>query len=394
MEKLKLLFPFNRNTSHASARKIESYTQFGFKEGTNELLDLSLGNCGCFMLGFDRRDIIEYVSTEMYANPFVSGEYMTTNQAVIELTEKIYTLSGGYRSVFSLSGSDAIESAVKLAKLYHAANGTPKEGIIGFQDSYHGSTFLSASIGKLSYMECGMPYSQCLTIHDSLPESEIIQIIENFAPQTACIVVETCSWSKGLHYRDWTNIRDVCRKSNVLFIIDDIAMCGGKTGSFFGYDPKLEPDIVCVGKALTGGYYPLSACLVSEQMNAVLQDAFLGHGFTYSFSLSGIYSTLKYIDVLENEGWLNGAETVMQKSKELLSVLKQDGVVKGFRNYGLMFDIDTDTISEQEFYDNGLNTGLWNNLDNNLKLVVPLNATAEYFNQLEFKLRNVFRRGA
>jgi len=66
MKNLKLLFPFNYNYDHSNARKIDNYTRFGFVENGKDLIDLSLGSCGCFLLGFDRKDIIHYVADKMW----------------------------------------------------------------------------------------------------------------------------------------------------------------------------------------------------------------------------------------------------------------------------------------------------------------------------------------
>ena len=377
MENLKLLFPFNRNTDHSNSRKIDYYTQFGFKENGNDLIDLSLGACGCFLLGFDRKDIIQYVTNKMVDNPFVGGEYMATNQAVIDLTNKLYKLSGGYRSVFSLSGSDAVEGAIKLAKLYHSAKGNNRKYILGIKDSYHGSTYLTSSIGQLPYMNTE-PADVCI----ALPSDKLVDFIKNNS--VSCLVIETCSWTKGLHQHTtqyWNELRTVCCEYDVVFILDDIAMCGGKTGSFFGFNADLEPDIFTVGKALTGGYFPLSATLVNDRINEVVKHEFFGHGFTYTFSLSGIYSTIKYLEILETENLLVRHDSLVNTAVSLFTKM---GLT--FRNYGLMFDVDINSTDEQTFYNSGLNIGVWNNGQDNLMLVIPLTAGTEYFNQLEERL--------
>ena len=158
-------------------------------------------------------------------------------------------------------------------------------------------------------------------------------------------------------------------------------MCGGKTGSFFGFNADLEPDIFTVGKALTGGYFPLSATLVNDRINEVVKHEFFGHGFTYTFSLSGIYSTIKYLEILETENLLVRHDSLVNTAVSLFTKM---GLT--FRNYGLMFDVDINSTDEQTFYNSGLNIGVWNNGQDNLMLVIPLTAGTEYFNQLEERL--------
>jgi len=377
MKNLKLLFPFNYNYDHSNARKIDNYTRFGFVENGKDLIDLSLGSCGCFLLGFDRKDIIHYVADKMLDNPFAGGEYMTTNQAVIDLTNKLYDITGGYRSIFALSGSDAVEGAIKLAKIYHEAKGNPRHTILGVKNSYHGSTYLTSGIGQLEYMT-KHPVENCIALN----QEELIDAVKT--KTACCLVMETCSWNKGLkqYTKDfWRELRQTCRDHDVIFILDDIAMCGGKTGKFVGFDTELDPDIFTMGKALTGGYFPLSATLVSDRVNEVVKHEFLGHGFTYTFSLSGIYSTLKYLEILETEDLLNQYTATVDTATRLFTSM---GLT--FRNYGLMFDIDIKSTPEQTFYDNGLHIGVWNNGQDNLMLVLPLIADTEYFTKLQERL--------
>jgi adenosylmethionine-8-amino-7-oxononanoate aminotransferase len=390
MTNLKLLFPFNKNKDHSQARKIQRYTRFGFIENDREVIDLSLGNGGAFLLGFDRHDIIDYVGQQMLDNPFVSGEYMSTNQAVIDLTEKLYQLSGGYRSVFSLSGSDAVEGAVKIAMLYHKCKEQDRQYVLGIQNSYHGSTHLSASIGNMNFMANSMtPHPFCIQIDREKSEDEILNDIESHSDKAACLIIEPCSWSNNLKkYSDtfWNRLKTLCTEKDVLLIYDDIATGGGKTGTFFGFNKQVAPDIFTCGKAFSGGYFPLSASMVSEKVNEVVKDGFLSYGFTYSFSMSGIYCTTKYIDVLEKENHLDSFGTVLCQAINLMEQLKQEKIIFNYRNYGLLFDIDTPDTEEKVYFANGLNAGLWTPSVDHLLMMMPINADAEYFDKLKTRL--------
>lgn len=385
----KLLFPFSYNNDFSEIRKIDRYIEFGFIENEKDYIDLSLGNCGCFMLGFNRSDIIEYVSKKMLENPFVSGEFLTTNSDVLKLTEKLYDISNGYKSIFSLSGSDAIEGSIKLAKLYHKSKGSNRNKIIGLKDSYHGSTYLTGSIGNLNYMTNYFgSHDNCISIPINISENEILERISLVANNSICLIIESCSWHNFLkQYSNlfWTQLRKICKDNDVIFIIDDIAMSGGKTGNLFGFDLDLRPDMFCVGKAFSGGYYPLSACLIHSNVSDIIKHEFLAHGFTYSFSLSGIYSTLKYIELLENE-YLKKYETVLVQTKKILDELKINGIIHNYRNYGLMFNLEIKETREKIFYKNGLNVGIINDKENQLLITIPLTANSDYFKQLEERL--------
>lgn len=373
------LFPFSSNSNY-QVRNIESYNDFGFVVDGHPVIDLSLGGCGCFMLGFTQHEIIEYVAKRMTTNPFVCGEYYTTNDSVIELADKLYQRTG-YKSFFSTSGSDAIETAIKISGIYHKNN--VKRNIIGVKGAYHGSTFLASGIGDLDYMVAANgKSSRCIAI-DFTTEEEFLSTFEQQPNETtAAIVIESCSWSIGLiTYSEsfWKQLRSICDAKDILLIIDDIAMCGGKTGNYFGFDLSIKPDMFCVGKAFSGGYFPLTACMLSDNVNDRIKDSLFAHGYTHSFSMSGVYATLKQIELVDTH--IKNYEAVKQQSEALFNKLGLS-----YRSYGLVYYVDIGVTSpkmEETFFSNGLSIGLWSGHASAVFVLVPLIADTDYFTRLE-----------
>lgn len=377
----KLIFPYVTNNNQY-IRNIKEYTDFGFVENGKDLLDLSLGNCGCFPLGFKRQDIINRVAQQMQDISFCSGEFFTTNPSVLELGERLYNMSGGYRSVFALSGSDAVEGALRLAQLYNGKN-----KFLGFTKSYHGSTYLSSSVSDASYMtDIFGKDSRCVISNYDL---------NDITDDLCAVVIETSSWQNGLldHGKPfWEELRAICTEKNIVLIVDDIAMCGGKSGSFFGWKDLVEPDIFTMGKAFTGGYFPLSATLINEKIFDVVKDTVFCHGFSYSFSLSGIYSTLAYLDVLEKEKILESHSTILDQAKQIFNQFKNEDLIMDYNNFGLVFNLrlhndkPLESVFEQFLYQYGISAGMWNEGGSGLLIVVPLNADANWFNTLSTRL--------
>ncbi len=382
----KLIFPYALNSTQ-EIRQIEQYTKFGFISQGKDLIDLSLGNCGCFPLGFKRYDIVDRVSNQMKDMPFCSGEFFTTNNSVLELSERLYAMSGGYRSVFALSGSDAVEGALRLAQLYHIQKGNNRNKFLGFTKSYHGSTYLSSSVSDATYMTDFFGKDErCILSNYNL---------EDINSDLCAVVIETSSWQNGLKdpgEEFWKALRLRCSELDVVLIVDDIAMCGGKTGSFFGFKDLVRPDIFTMGKALTSGYFPLSATMVEHKIFDVIKDQVFCHGFTYSFSLSGIYSTLAYLDVIEREGIFNNFKTIEKDSNDIFTRLQNDNLIQSFNHHGLVYNLNllsekpVDTTFEQLLFSYGLNAGMWNEGGSGLLITIPLNADAEYMEQLETRL--------
>jgi adenosylmethionine-8-amino-7-oxononanoate aminotransferase len=379
----KLIFPYAQNSRQA-LRVISEYTEYGFVDNGNVLMDLSLGSCGCFPIGFKRNDIIDSVHKQMMHRPFTSGEFFATNSAVIELGEKLYKMSNGYRSMFSLSGSDAIEGALRLAQMYNHRN-----KFLGFKKSYHGSTYMSSSVSDATYMT---------DIFGKDPRCIVSDYNLDMLTDDLCaVVIETASWQNGLYNPGkefWDGLRKVCTEKNIVLIVDDIAMCGGKTGAFFGFSGIIEPDIFTMGKGLSGGYFPLSATMASEKIYSKMKDNLWPHGFSYSFSLSGIYSTLAYLDVIEQEKIFDNHSKLLKLTKDVADRLLANGLIKGYNNHGLVFNLELlqdkplEEVFERFLYKHGLSAGLWNEGGSGLLFIVPLDAPDSWFTNLESNLIN------
>lgn len=374
-----ILFPFSVNSDY-QVRNIDSYTDFGFCVNGHEVIDLSLGGAGCFMLGFSQREIVEYVAEKMISNPFVCGEFYTINDPVRELSNILYQRTG-YRSFFSTSGSDAIETAIKVSGIYH--NNKIKRNIIGIKGAYHGSTFLTSGIGDLDYMVAANgKSSRCIAIDFTTEDEFLAKFEQQPSELTAAIVIESCSWAIGLITYSksfWQRLRSICNQKDILLIIDDIAMCGGKTGHYFGFDLSIEPDMFCVGKAFSGGYFPFTACMISSKVNDRIKDSFFAHGHTHSLSMSGVYSTLKQIELVDHH--IKNYNNVKEQGDALFNKLGLS-----YRSYGLVYCIELGVNSstmEETFFKNGLNVGLWSGSNNTVFVLIPLLADAQYFDKLE-----------
>ena len=388
----KIIFPFAVNKDRNKIIEFTSVNKWGYNLKDKDYIDLSLGSCGCFPLGFQRYDFADSVSSHLKNSPHLSGEFLTTNKYIIELTERLYNLSNGYRSIFTTSGSDAVETSIKVSR---HIQGKDKKILLGFENSYHGSTHLSQSISGVKNMHQAYGRDEnCYSLSWDLDKAE--DTIKQLLPKgICCLIVETCSWYNGLHQCSdqwWLQLRKLCTNYNIILIIDDIAFCGGKTGTFFGFNHIADPDIVCIGKALSGGYYPLAGCLVKDTTYDVLkQDTFL-HGFSYSFNMSGIISSLHYLDVIEKEKILDNYSEVRNRAEKLFGKMKKFQCVSDIRNFGLTWCLDLDSPSIHNnldlfnlFMDNGLYLGLWNS-HNNLLIALPNILDEEYFLNLESRL--------
>lgn len=327
---------------------------------------------GCFVLGYENEEIVDFVADVIKNNkPEIAEPLMPNTHAVrmnhisFEFSERIYKLTG-MKQFFSLSGSDANEGAIKLASAYQYQKGNfHKKTIVGFEKSYHGSTWMTMSVGHDNLMD-----NPFYTLD---PFQSVKRIPRDFSDDcvdwstVAAIMIETCAWGEDIippSPKFWSKLDSIRQQHDVLIIIDDVFMGGGKTGDYVGWQQfNIKPDISTMGKAITAGYFPLSMVLYNKKVEDVLPKDFRWeHGFTYSFSLAGIASAMKYLDILERDKLLSKHNDLVEKTNNIFTNRKYQ-ITSSF----------------------GLNFKVSNGIDN-LFYMIPVNANDEYFEVLKENL--------
>jgi len=330
-----------------------------------------------FVLGYTETRIIDAVCEKLkqykpeVAETLHRGLAPRLNDPHWELAEKLYTMSGGYKSVFTLSGSDAVEAAVKLAAAYHETEGNTRNKIVGLNDGYHGTTLLTLSIGSAEFNN---PHYNMERYQSVIRIDRDFEIDDVDWSEVMCFVIETCphnAHNTGYPDEFWHKVRTLQQERGVIVIVDDIFMGGGKTGKFFGWsDIPITPDIFTMGKAITGGYFPLAIAMYNSKIDSVITDKFeWWHGHTYSFPLSGILSMLEYLKIIKEEQILERHEQI--KNQAIQNFIDNDYEIVG--SYGLVF-----TLKHK---------------DNYTPWVVPINADDAYFDALPRTLRKLSKKG-
>ena len=327
---------------------------------------------GCYVLGYNNQEILDFVADTVKNNKPEIGEVYTPktrdarlNHISFEFADKIHSISG-MKPFFALSGSDSNEGAVKLASAYHYQKGNfHKKHIVGFEKSYHGSTFLTMSIGHDNFMD--KPF------YTLDPYQSVKRIPRDFADDcidwtsVAAIMIETCAYGFEMvppSAEFWERLNRIRNEYDVLIIIDDIFMGGGKTGTYIGWENmNIRPDISTMGKAITAGSFPLSMVLYNKKIEEALPANFRWeHGFTYNFSLPGIASATKYLEILERDNLLANYDRLVATATSIF----KDAGFNIVHQFGLHFKITKERL--KYFY------------------IIPVNATDEYFNVLKDNL--------
>ncbi len=257
-----------------------------------------------------------------------------SNPPAVELAKKLVEIAPeGLKKVFySDNGSTAVEVAVKMAYQYWQNKGNgEKRKIIHLENSYHGDTLGSMSVGGISLFH--KVYKDLIfeTIAISAPfDRNLKKLFERRADEIAAIIVEPLVqaaagmllWPSGI----LKGIEKLCRAHNVFLIADEVATGFGRTGKMFACEHEdVHPDFLCLAKGLTGGYLPLAATLTTQKVfNGFLfdykdQKTFF-HGHTYTGNPLACAAALANLEIFKKEDTLAG---LSPKIKYLAKSLKK-----------------------------------------------------------------------
>ncbi len=288
----------------------------------------------CASLGFSERRLAEAAYKQMCELPFYHSFAGKVPAISTELAERLIGMApaGMTKVLFANSGSEANDTAIKLAWYINNALGRPqKKKIISRQRAYHGVTIASGSLTGLAFAHTDFDLPIARILHADCPhyyrggapgESEeafaarlaanLEQLIVREGPDTvAAFFAEPVMGAGGVIVPPATyfdRVQPILKKYDILFVVDEV-ICGfGRTGHMFGSQTfNLQPDIMTLAKALSAGYVPISANLVSGKVYEILlaqsdKLGIFGHGYTYSshpVPAAVALETLKIYDELD-----------------------------------------------------------------------------------------------
>lgn len=338
----------------------------------HKLLD-GVGGLWASNLGHSATAVRDAIVAQLDELPFYNTFRGTSHPRAIELSAKLVKLMepDGVASVmFSSGGSDAVETALKLARQYHKLRGEKDRfKFISLRQGYHGVHFGGMSVnGNTNFRRAYEPLLPgCFHIDtpwlyrnpytdDPLELGEICaellerEIVFQGPDTVAAFIAEPVQGAGGVivppaNY--WPLVRKICDKHGVLLIADEVVTGFGRTGHLFGTRLwGVNADLWCLAKGISSGYVPLGATAISAKVAQVFNDdksgaAAVGHGYTYSahpVAAAAALATLAQIQALDVPGNAGRVGAVMQ---ERLRKLEQScGFVGNVRGVGLMLGIE------------------------------------------------------
>jgi adenosylmethionine-8-amino-7-oxononanoate aminotransferase len=331
-----------------------------------------LGGMWCVNVGYGREEMAEAMAEQArqlaYANPFVD---MTTAPGA-ELAAKLAEIAPGSLNhvAFSTSGSCANDTAIRLAHFYHARRGeSSRKHIISRHNSYHGSSYLTISVGNrygdrtpyfhyiddfIHHLSAPYPYRRPEGMSedqfsDFLVEEFEAKIRELGKENIAAFIAEPIQGSGGVVAPPPGYLRrmwEVAKENGILFIADEVVTAFGRLGHWFASKDvfDIEPDIIVSAKGLTSGYLPLGATIFSDEVYEGISlpgpDVWFAHGFTYSGHPVCCAVALKNIEIIEREGLLEHARVVGDHFERRLKELESLRLVGNVRGKRLMMCVE------------------------------------------------------
>jgi adenosylmethionine-8-amino-7-oxononanoate aminotransferase len=329
-------------------------------------------------VGHGDRSLIDAATEQLERTQYVHGTMFTTEAVEAYADEVAELLPMDEARIYPVSGgSEAVETAIKMARAYHLARNQPsRTTVIARRNSYHGNTIgaLDAS-GKVPLRKPytpwlgrflhGPPAYEYRCENPSHPEAcgawhaaELERMVKQYGPETiAAFLAEPvvgATLGAAVPCEDyWARIVDVCRRHGILVIADEVMTGFGRTGRWFAVEHwDVRPDLLTAGKGATSGYVPFGFAAASKGVFAALARSGFTHGFTWSHNALGAAVGRAVVKRLREDDLVGRSRELGDRIRaDLGSALADVPVVGEVRGIGLMIGIELvrDPVSKEPF---------------------------------------------
>jgi adenosylmethionine-8-amino-7-oxononanoate aminotransferase len=337
-------------------------------EHGNRYLD-GLSGLFCVNAGHGRTEIGEAMAAQVRELDFVTN-WSYAHPRAIELATRIAELAPYdlNRVFFTSGGSEAVESAIKLARNYHRVQGKgQKHKIVAREVAYHGTSLGALAATGLTSLKVpfepvapgGLHAPNTNSYHwpegrDPLwAADQIERLIEFHGPETvAAVILEPLQNAGGCippQEGYFQRVREICDRHDVLLISDDVICAWGRLGHWFGCERYgYRPDIVTTAKALTSAYAPMGAMIASDRVAEPFMEgkAMFAHGFTFAGHPVAAAAALANIDAMEREDLPGHVLRKEGELREMLESLREIPIVGDVRGAGFFQAIEL--VKDQE----------------------------------------------
>ena len=390
--------------NHVSSGKVAVYKKYGMQFIIGErqgvyMTDVSgkkkLINCHCnggvFNLGHRNPQIIDALikATEHFD---IGNHHFISSQRA-RLGKKIAALMPGdlNYTVFGVGGGEAIDLAIKLARGY-----TQKQQIVSIKGGYHGHTGFALSTGDAQYRD---PFGAQCPDFVQIPFGDIQAAREQITEDTAAFIMETVPATLGIAVPEKKYIqelREICTNTHTLMIMDEVQTGLGRTGKLWAFEHfDIVPDMVVLGKGLSGGIYPITATVFREPLESFFYEHPFIHVSTFGGSEIGAEVAMKVLEISSDKAFLDHVNEMAERLNKGFEILKKKHpkYIKDFRQLGLMTGIEFykekhGLLFTKAAYESGMFSLYSNNDIRVCQLLPPLIITGEQADEILEKIDN------
>jgi adenosylmethionine-8-amino-7-oxononanoate aminotransferase len=343
-------------------------------------IDYGSGLGNVVNVGYGREEIADAAYEQMVKLAFRPTHEPTIPQ--IKLAKKLADITPGNLSkvFFANSGTEANETALKIARKYQQLLGFPNRSkIIVGSYRYHGSTYGSMSLGwhhrvftwedyeavlpgvvhvpsppcfcceiDLKYPDCKL---QCAKQIEKIIQWEVPETVAAFFDVT--IATEYCTPPPPEY---WPMVRSICNKYGVLLMLDEVMMAFGRTGKMFAFEHwGIVPDILTVAKSITNGYVPLGATIVTEEIASKFEGGYremLKHSYTFDGHPVACAAALATLEIIERESLVENSKNMGKYLFDSLQSLRSHrivGEIRGGMGLGCIIEFVKDRETKKQF---------------------------------------------
>jgi len=343
------LHPFAKPTRTDFRTLVRGQGAVVYDNQGNQYIDgmASLWYCA---VGHGRSDMAESIARQAGTLAAYSTFDPFTNEPAEQLAEKLVSIGPmkDARVFFTSSGSEAVDTAMKLARLAHVQAGHPERTlIISRQRGYHGTAYGGTSAQGIPPNREG--YGPLVGDVEQVPADDIealATVMSQRGNTIAAILVEPLQGAGGVFpptegYLE--SVRRLCDQHGAFLIYDEVISGFGRLGTWFAaHKYNVRPDMVTFAKAVTSGYQPLGGIFVGPAVRQPLEADpafFLRTGFTYSGHPTACAAALTNIEILEREDMLNRSLHIGKRLSTGLQSLADDGMVAAIRGDGSVWAV-------------------------------------------------------
>jgi putrescine---pyruvate transaminase len=349
MAKTALLHPFAKPTGTDWITITRGQGSVVWDENGRSYIDAmaSLWFCN---VGHGRLEIADAVMAQMKKIAAYHCFDPFTSEPTEQLSERLALMSPmpDSRVFFTSSGSEAVDSAMKLARIAQVQAGHPERTIIiSRARGYHGTAYGGMSAQGLPLNQQGFGPLLPDVINVAADDSEAVAAVfrENEG-RVAAVITEPVQGAGGVHPPAegyLAELRRICDRHSAFLIFDEVITGFGRLGHWFGAEYfGVVPDLMSFAKGVTSGYIPLGGVLVGAAVRAGLEadpNFILRHGFTYSGHATACAAATANLDIIKKESLVERAKVMGARLEAGLHSLATDGAIAGVRGVGAVFAV-------------------------------------------------------